>query len=39
MPRQYPTGFRDEMFGRMFGGEHILAVGDGAGVAEQTLCR
>jgi transposase-like protein len=39
MPRQYPTGFRDELVQRMLGGEPVLAVRDDTGVPEQTLHR
>ncbi len=39
MPRQYPTGFRDEMVGRMLAGESVLVLCSLSGVPEQTLHR
>ncbi len=39
MPRQYPTGFRDEMVDRMLAGESVLALCSDSGVPEQTLHR
>ncbi len=39
MPRQYPTGFRDEMIRRMLAGGPVLSVCADTGVAEQTLHR
>ena len=37
MPRQYPTGFRDEMVRWMLAGEPVLTVCSETGVPEQTL--
>jgi transposase-like protein len=39
MSRQYPTGFRDEMVGRMLAGQSVLALCSDSGVPEQTLHR
>lgn len=39
MPRQYPTGFRDEMVRRMLTGEPVLTICSDTGVPEQTLHR
>jgi len=39
MPRQYPTGFRDEMVGRMLGGESVSQLVSESGVPMQTLHR
>ena len=39
MPRQYPTGFRDEMVRRMLTGEPVLTICLDTGVPEQTLHR
>jgi hypothetical protein len=36
MPRQYPTGFRDEMVRRMLTGEPVLTICSDTGVPEQT---
>jgi hypothetical protein len=34
MPRQYPTGFRDEMVRRMLAGEPVLTVCPETGVPD-----
>ena len=39
MPRQYPTGFWDEMVRRMLTGEPVLTICSDTGVPEQTLHR
>jgi len=39
MPRQYPTGFRDEMVGRMLGGESVSGLVLESGMPMQTLHR
>ena len=39
MPRQYPSGFRDELVQRMLGDEPVLTIRDETGVPEQTLHR
>ena len=39
MPRQYPTGFRDEMVGRMLGGVSVSQLVSESGVPMQTLHR
>ena len=39
MPRQYRTGFRDEMVRRMLTGEPVLTICSDTGVPEQTLHR
>jgi len=37
MPRQYPTGFRDEMVGRMLAGESVSDLVLEFGMPMQTL--
>jgi transposase-like protein len=39
MPRQYLSGFRDELVQRMVTGEPVLSFRDDTGVPEQTLHR
>jgi len=39
MPRQYPTGFRDEMVRRTLAGEPVPTVCSDTGIPEQTLHR
>jgi len=39
MPRQYPTGFRDEMVRRMLAGESVSGLVLESGVPMQTLHR
>jgi transposase-like protein len=39
MPRQYSSGFRDEMVRRMLTGEPVLTICSDTGVPEQTLHR
>ena len=39
MPRQYPTGFRDEMVRRVLTGEPMLTICSDTGVPEKTSHR
>ena len=39
MPRQYPTGFRDEVVGRMLAGESVSDLVLEFGIPMQTLHR